>query len=262
PRDPAERDPVGGDLQRADHHRADPARAARRALPAARRLGRASAEPPHLRSGRADRAGHRYQAHRSAARRTPSHLRRGMRTEWARAILMVVVLSLITGVIYPLAVTGIAQIFFPAQAQGSLIVRGGRVVGSRWIGQEFSAPRYFWGRLSATSPPYNAGASSGSNLGPLNPALIDAARARIAASRAAARTGPGPVPVDPVTASGSGLDPHISLAAAEYQVPRVARARGLAPDSLRRIVAEHTSSRLFGAIGEPVVNVLELNLAL
>jgi K+-transporting ATPase ATPase C chain len=185
-----------------------------------------------------------------------------MRSELRPALLMLLVLTVITGVIYPLVVTGIAQLAFPRQANGSLIVREGQVVGSSWIGQPFSAPRYFWGRLSATSPPYNAGASSGSNYGPLHPALLDAARARIDSLRAADPQARGPVPVDLVTASASGLDPHISVAAAEYQIARVARARGLSVDAVRRLVARHTTDRLLGVIGEPVVNVLELNLDL
>jgi len=185
-----------------------------------------------------------------------------MRSEIRPAFLMLLVLTVITGVIYPLLVTGIAQIAFPRQANGSLIVRDGVVTGSSWIGQEFTDPKYFWGRLSATSPPYNAGASSGSNLGPTNPALFDAVKARIAALRAADSSATLPVPVDLVTASGSGLDPHISVAAANYQLPRVAKARGISADALRRLISAHTSGRLLGCIGEPVVNVLELNLAL
>ena len=185
-----------------------------------------------------------------------------MRTEFRPAIVTLVLMTLITGLVYPLAITGVAQLVFPRQANGSLMVRGGTVVGSSWIGQPFSDPKYFWGRLSATSPPYNASASSGSNLGPLNPALVDAARARIEALRAADPDARGPVPVDLVTASGSGLDPHISPAAAEYQAARVAKARGLALDAVRRLIAVHTTGGLVGLIGEPVVNVLELNLAL
>jgi K+-transporting ATPase ATPase C chain len=185
-----------------------------------------------------------------------------MRTEIRPALALLLVLTVITGLIYPLAITGIAHFAFPRQAQGSLIVRDGVVVGSSWIGQPFSESKYFWGRPSATSPPYNAGASSGSNFGPLNPALLDQARARIDSLRAADPGARGPVPVDLVTASGSGLDPHISPAAAEYQVARVAKARGLAPEEVRRLVAAHTTHRLLRFIGEPVVNVLELNLAL
>jgi K+-transporting ATPase ATPase C chain len=178
------------------------------------------------------------------------------------ALALLLVFTVITGVVYPLAITGVAYFVFPRQAHGSLIVRDGVVVGSSWIGQPFSEPRYFWGRLSATSPPYNASASSGSNLGPLNPALLDAARARIEALRAADPEETGPVPVDLVTASGSGLDPHISPAAAEYQAARVARARGFSLDQVHRLIASHTSDRFLSLIGEPVVNVLELNLAL
>jgi K+-transporting ATPase ATPase C chain len=185
-----------------------------------------------------------------------------MRTEIRPALALLLVFTVITGIVYPLAITGVAHFVFPRQAQGSLIVRDGVVVGSSWIGQPFSEPKYFWGRLSATSPAYNAGSSSGSNLGPLNPALLDQARARIAALRAADPEARGPVPVDLVTASGSGLDPHISPAAAEYQVVRVAKARGLALEEVRRLVAAHTTHRLLRFIGEPVVNVLELNLAL
>jgi len=186
-----------------------------------------------------------------------------MRSEIRPAIAILLVLTGLTGVVYPLAITGIAQLAFPRQANGSLIRRNGGVVGSSWIGQPFSSPRYFWGRLSGTTPPYNAAASSGSNLGPLNPALLDAARARIEALRSLdPDSALGPIPVDLVTASGSGLDPHISQAAAAYQASRVARARGLAVDQVDRMIAAHTSKRLFGVIGEPVVNVLELNLAL
>src|SRR5262245_26360909 len=185
-----------------------------------------------------------------------------MRSEIRPALLMLLVLSVVTGVLYPLVVTAIAQLAFPRQANGSLILRNGVVVGSSWIGQEFSDPKYFWGRLSATSPPYNAGASSGSNLGPTNPALFAAVKTRIAALRKADSTAISSVPVDLVTASASGLDPHISIAAAEYQAPRVAKVRGLTIQAVRARIAEHTTGRWLGVIGEPVVNVLELNLSL
>jgi potassium-transporting ATPase KdpC subunit len=186
-----------------------------------------------------------------------------MRSEFRPAIVMIVALTLITGVLYPLVVTAIARFAFPSQARGSLIVRDGKVVGSRLIGQALDEPRFFWGRPSATGPvPYNAAASSGSNLGQLNPALTEAVKARIEALRAADSTATGPVPVDLVTASGSGLDPHISPAAAEFQVARVARARGMSVEDVRALVARHTEGRTFGLLGEARVNVLELNLAL
>lgn len=172
-------------------------------------------------------------------------------------------LTLLTGLAYPLAVTGIAQLAMPAAANGSLIVEGGRVLGSALIGQPFSDPAYFWGRPSATAPqPYNGLASGGSNLAPTNPALRDAVRARIDALRAADPGNAAPVPVDLVTASASGLDPHISPAAADYQVARVARRRGLDPAALRALVARHTEPRTLGLLGEPRVNVLALNRAL
>jgi K+-transporting ATPase ATPase C chain len=166
-------------------------------------------------------------------------------------------------VIYPLIVTGIAQLVFPHQANGSLIANNGQVAGSSLIGQQFDDPNYFWGRLSATGPyPYNAAASSGSNLGPTNPALLDAVKARIAALKAADPTNSRPIPVDLVTASGSGLDPNISVAAALYQVPRVARVRGMSEAAVTALVNQYTEGRQFGFLGEPRVNVLELNLAL
>jgi len=176
---------------------------------------------------------------------------------------ILIVLTVVTGVVYPLLVTGIAQVVFPTQANGSLIVRDGKSLGSALIGQPFDDPQYFWGRLSATAPySYNAGASSGSNYGPINPAVHAAARARIDALREADPGNTAPVPVDLATASGSGLDPHISPAAAIYQVPRVAKARGIDPAEVRRLVEQHIEGRQLGILGEPRVNVLRLNLAL
>lgn len=174
-----------------------------------------------------------------------------------------VMMTLVTGVAYPLVVTGIARIAFPSQAGGSVIERDGRAVGSRLIGQPFSSPGYFWGRPSATNPhPYNGAASAGSNLATTNPALAETVAARVAALRAHVVGSTNAVPVDLVTASGSGLDPHISPAAAEYQVARIALARELAPELVRELVANHTDGRTVGVLGEPRVNVLELNLAL
>lgn len=174
-----------------------------------------------------------------------------------------VVLSLVTGVAYPLFITGVAKLAFPGRATGSIIVRDGRAVGSELLGQSFSGPGYFWSRPSATAPqPFNGAASSGSNAGPTNPALSDAVAARVAALRAADPGNDAPIPVDLVTASGSGLDPHISPAAADFQVARVARSRGWTPDKVRELVAAHTEGRTLGVLGEPRVNVLRLNLAL
>lgn len=179
------------------------------------------------------------------------------------ALSLFLVLTVVTGLAYPAAVAGLARALFPAQAAGSLVEHEGRVVGSTLVGQNFTDPGHFWGRPSATGPqPYNGAASSGSNQGPLNPALADAVKARIAALRAADPDNTAPIPVDLVTASGSGLDPHLSPAAAEYQVARVARARGLDPEDVRALVAQHRSEPQFGLFGDARVNVLTLNLAL
>ncbi len=177
--------------------------------------------------------------------------------------MLLLVLSVITGVLYPLAATGLAQLLFPQQANGSLIAKDGKPVGSSLIGQSFTDPKYFWGRPSATAPnAYNAGASSGSNLGPTNPALTGIVKQRIAALRAADPANTAPVPVDLVTASASGLDPQISPAAAQYQVARVARLRHLDVARVQSLVRRHTQGRQLGLLGEPRVDVLKLNLAL
>jgi potassium-transporting ATPase KdpC subunit len=179
------------------------------------------------------------------------------------AIVLFLIMTVLTGIVYPLAVTGLAQLLFHDQAEGSLLVADGHAVGSRIIGQSFSDPKYFWSRPSATAPqPYNGIASGGSNQGPLNPALTDAVKARIDALKAADPTNTGPIPVDLVTASASGLDPDISIAAARYQAARVARVRGLEPAAVQSLIDAHAHTRLLGFLGEPRVNVLELNLAL
>ncbi len=171
--------------------------------------------------------------------------------------------TFICGVCYPLAVTAIAQIVFPRQANGSLIPENGTIRGSSLIGQPFSDPKYFWGRLSATSPfPYNAASSSGSNYGPLNPSLADAVAKRIQALKEADPSNVSPIPVDLVTSSASGLDPDISIAAALYQAPRVARARGVKPDAVKKLIESNRKGRQLGFLGEPRVNVLDLNLDL
>jgi K+-transporting ATPase ATPase C chain len=186
-----------------------------------------------------------------------------MRSQIRPAIVAIAIFTILTGVLYPLLITGIAQVIFPHQANGSLILKNGQVVGSDLIGQSFDDPRYFWGRLSATSPyPYNAASSTGSNLGPSNPALTDEVKTRIAALKAADPTNNSPIPVDLVTSSGSGLDPDISVAAALYQVPRVAKARGLSEQVVRDLVDRFIVGRQFGLLGEPYINVLDLNLAL
>jgi K+-transporting ATPase ATPase C chain len=179
------------------------------------------------------------------------------------AIVSMVLLTVLTGLLYPVAITALAQAIFPAQANGSLITQGDKLIGSQLIGQPFDDPQYFWGRLSATSPfPYNAGSSGGSNLGPTNPTLVENAKARIDALHAADPDNTNPIPVDLVTASGSGLDPHISPAAAKYQVHRVAKARGIDDATVQQLVDQYTEGRVLGLLGEPRVNVLELNLAL
>ncbi|HZU84077.1 MAG TPA: potassium-transporting ATPase subunit KdpC [Polyangiaceae bacterium] len=191
-----------------------------------------------------------------------------MLSQLRAALVSLGLLTVITGVAYPLLVTGIAQAAFPRQANGSLVVKDGKTVGSSLVGQSFDDPKYFWGRLSATTDangkalPYNAGASVGSNLGPTNPALVDEVKARIDALRSADPDTAAPVPVDLVTSSGSGLDPDVSPAAALYQVHRVARARGLDEARVRALVEQHVEGRQLGILGEPRVNVLALNLAL
>jgi K+-transporting ATPase ATPase C chain len=194
-------------------------------------------------------------------------------SQWRPAVAAMLLLTAITGVAYPLAVTLVAQVFFPWQANGSLVLSDGshatgaqpgeKIAGSKWIGQPFDDPRYFWSRVSATTPaPYNAASSSGSNLGPTNPALFDAMKARIAALRGPKASDARPIPVDLATSSASGLDPHISPAAAEWQIPRVASARKIDPSLLRNLVRVHVERRQLGLLGEPRVNVLLLNLAL
>lgn len=187
-----------------------------------------------------------------------SHLRVQLRP----ALVLLALFTALTGIAYPLLVTGIAQVAFPQQANGSRITRREQVMGSALMGQDFTDPRYFWGRPSATTPPYNAGASNASNLGPSNPALLTAVQERVAALRAADPEQRQPVPVDLVTTSASGLDPHISPAAALYQVHRVALRRGLPEDRVRALVEVHIEDRTLGLWGEPRINVLRLNLAL
>ncbi len=180
-----------------------------------------------------------------------------------RSVISLLLMTIITGAIYPAVVTVIGYVVFPHRSQGSLIVRGDKIVGSELIGQAFDSPKYFWPRPSATDPvPYNAGASGGSNLGPTNPKLVQAVRERVARLKAADPNNSLPIPVDLVTASGSGLEAYISPAAAQYQVPRVARARGLTAVQVQRLVTENTWGRQWGFLGEPRTNVLTLNLAL
>lgn len=179
------------------------------------------------------------------------------------AIVSFLLLTFITGILYPLSVTGIARVLFSERANGSLVYRDGKPIGSLLIGQHFDDPKYLWGRISSTSPVrFNAAASSGSNLGPSNSVLVDAVKARIEALKVADPDNTSPIPVDLVTSSASGLDPHISLAAAYYQIPRVARLRGLSQDTVKSIVRKHSYNRFLGLLGEPVVNVLKVNLDL
>ena len=186
-----------------------------------------------------------------------------MKTLIRPALTLFILMTVVTGVLYPLAVTGVAKLAFPDKAAGSLIVRDGKTVGSALIGQSFTDPGHFWGRPSATGPmPYNAGGSSGSNQGPLNPALVDAVKRRTEALKAADPDNTLPVPVDLVTASASGLDPHISVAGAQYQAGRVARKRGIEPALVQSLIARHTEGRMLGVLGEPRVHVLALNLSL
>lgn len=186
-----------------------------------------------------------------------------MKTLLRPAVSLFVLLTAVTGIVYPLAITGLAKVALPDAAAGSLIVKDGKAVGSRLIGQNFTDPKYFWGRPSATGPmPYNASASSGSNQGPLNPALVDAVKGRIEGLKAADPDNKLPIPADLVSASASGLDPHISLEAAAYQVTRVAGQRHLVPADIKVLINQHTEGRQWGLFGEPRVNVLQLNIAL
>jgi potassium-transporting ATPase KdpC subunit len=177
--------------------------------------------------------------------------------------IVIVLMTILTGILYPLVITGLAQLIFPGKANGSMIVKNGKVAGSELIGQQFTSPKYFWSRLSATGPyAFNAGASTGSNYGPLNPALQDAVNKRVQDLKTMDSLNTQPIPIDLVTASASGLDPHISIAAAQYQTARVAGARGMNEEQVRTLVHQHTEDRTFALLGEPRVNVLLLNLAL
>lgn len=186
-----------------------------------------------------------------------------MLREYVRpAILSLFILTIITGIIYPLFITGMAQALFPGQANGSLIYKSGKIIGSSFIGQPFDDPKYLWGRISATTPRYNASSSSGSNIGPSNPALIDEINGRVKALKDADPDNINSIPVDLVTSSASGLDPHVSLSAAYYQIPRISRKRGIPESIIKDIIRKNSSGRFLGLIGEPVVNVLKVNLDL
>jgi len=179
------------------------------------------------------------------------------------ASMTIILMTLLTGLVYPLIITGLAQLLFPGKANGSMIVHQGKTMGSELIGQQFNNPKYFWSRLSATSPyPYNAGASSGSNYGPLNPVLYDAVDRRIQDLKRMDTLNNQPIPIDLVTSSSSGLDPHISVASAQYQAARVALARGMKEEEVQLLITQQTEGRTFGIIGEPCVHVLKLNYAL
>src|SRR5204863_2375890 len=268
----AERDPVSDHLQRADHHRADPAVAEGRAIRAAERGQRFAPQPADLRHRRHHHPVPRHQTDRPRGQRAGSRLRFSTMLNQIRpAIVLIVLMTVLTGLAYPLAMTGLAQVLFPHQASGSLIEKDRKVIGSELIGQNFTDAKYFQGRPSAktdTDPndstktvpaPYNAGNSGGSNAGPTSKALIERVQGDVETLK---KEKGGPLPVDMVTSSASGLDPHVTPATAELQVPRVAKARGLSEDKVRQLVAENTQGCVLGLLAEARVNVLQLNLAL